>query len=72
MARGPTTEDVRREIEAERQKLTDAVDDLRGAADVTAIVRSKLPAFAAGAAGAGFFLAGGVRATMRLLTRRGR
>lgn len=67
-----TTADVRREIEAERQKLADAVDDLRGAADVTAIVRGKLPAVAAGAAGAGFFLAGGIGATMRLLARRGR
>ncbi|HZB24245.1 MAG TPA: DUF3618 domain-containing protein [Gaiellaceae bacterium] len=67
-----TTESVRREIEAERQKLADAVDDLRGAADVTAIVREKLPTIAAGAAGAGFFLAGGVGATMRLLARRGR
>ena len=67
-----TTESVRREIEAERQKLADAVDDLRGAADVTAIVREKLPTIAAGAAGAGVFLAGGVGATMRLLARRGR
>ena len=66
------TESVRREIESERQKLADAVDELRGAADVTAIVREKLPAIAVGAAGAGFFLAGGVGATMRLLARRGR
>jgi hypothetical protein len=36
------------------------------------MVRSKLPVFAAGAAGAGFFLAGGVGATLRLLARRGR
>jgi hypothetical protein len=66
------TDDVRRDIAAERAKLADAVDGLRGAADVTAIVRAKLPAIAAGAAGAGFFLAGGVGATMRLLARRGR
>ncbi len=65
-------EDVRREIEAEREKLADAVDGLKSAADVTAIVRSKLPVIAAGAAGAGFFLAGGIGATMRLLARRGR
>jgi Protein of unknown function (DUF3618) len=67
-----TTDVVRRDIERERQELADAVDDLRGAADVTTIVRSKLPVLAAGAAGAGFFFAGGIGATMRLLARRGR
>ena len=67
-----TTEDVRRQIEAEREKLAGAVDDLRGAADLTGILRAKLPVVAAGAAGAGFFLAGGIGATMRLLARRGR
>jgi hypothetical protein len=67
-----TTGDVRRDIEAEREGLAAAVEDLREAADVTAIVRAKLPAIAAGAAGAGFFFAGGVGATMRLLARRGR
>jgi Protein of unknown function (DUF3618) len=70
--REPTTADVRRQIEAEREKLADAVDELREAADVTAIIRSKLPFVAAGAALAGFFVAGGVGATMRLLARRGR
>ncbi len=65
-------EDVRRQIEAEREKLADAVDDLRGAADLTGKLRAKLPVVAAGAAGAGFFLAGGIGATMRLLARRGR
>jgi phage tail sheath protein FI len=68
----PTTDEVRRQIEAEREKLADAVDDLREAADVTAIIRAKLPLVAAGAAVAGFFVAGGVGATMRLLARRGR
>lgn len=72
MAKTATTKDVRRELETERQKLAEAVDGLRNAADVTAIVRAKLPAAAAGAAGVGFFLAGGVGATMRLLARRGR
>lgn len=71
-APGRTTDDVRRDIEAERERLAAAVDDLREAADMTALVRAKLPAIAAGAAGAGFFLAGGVGATMRLLARRGR
>lgn len=72
MARGPTTGEVRRQIETERERLADAVDELREAADLTAIVRSKLPVIAGAAAGAGFFLAGGVGATMRLLARRGR
>jgi len=71
-AKAPKTEDVRRQIESEREKLADAVDGLRGAADVTAIARSKLPVLAGAAAGAGFFLAGGIGATMRLLARRGR
>jgi hypothetical protein len=67
-----TPEDVRREIERERQELASAVDGLRDAADLSSMVRSKLPALAAGAAGAGFFFAGGIGATMRLLARRGR
>ena len=71
-AREQSTQEGRRQIEAEREKLADAVDGLREAADLTAILRSKLPLVAAGAAGAGFFLAGGVGATMRLLARRGR
>lgn len=67
-----TTDQVRNEIEAEREQLAAAVEDLREAADLTSIVRAKLPVLAAGAAGAGFFLAGGVGATARLLARRGR
>jgi hypothetical protein len=73
---GRTAEQVRRDIEAEREQLADAVDDLRAgigdATDITGKLRSKLPLVAAGALGAGFFLAGGVGATMRLLARRGR
>ena len=72
MAVTRSTDDVRREIETEREQLATAVDDLRGAADVTAALRAKLPVLAAGAAGAGFFLAGGIGATMRLFARRGR
>ena len=40
--------------------------------DVTARLRDKLPVIAAGALGAGFFLAGGIGATMRFLARKGR
>ena len=67
-----TPEQIRRDIETERTQLADAVDDLRGAADLTSALRGKLPVLAAAAAGAGFFLAGGIGATMRLLARRGR
>lgn len=73
---GRTTADVRREIEAEREQLADAVDHLRGGlADATNIagkLRQRLPVVAAGALGAGFLLAGGVGATMRLFARRSR
>ena len=73
---GRTPEQVRRDIEAEREQLAGAVDELRAglgeATDITGKLRSRLPLVAAGALGAGFFLAGGVGATMRLLARRGR
>jgi hypothetical protein len=73
---GRTTEQVRRDIEAEREQLADAVEDLRGGlasvADISGKLRKNLPLVAAGALGAGFFLAGGIGATMRLLARRGR
>ena len=73
---GRTAEDVRRDIEDEREQLAGAVDDLRaGIGDVTNIggkLRSKLPVVAVGALGAGFVLAGGIGATMRLLARRSR
>lgn len=72
MAATRTTDEVRREIESEREELASAVDELREAADVTSVVREKLPVLAVGAAGLGFFLAGGIGATMRLLARRGR
>jgi Protein of unknown function (DUF3618) len=73
---GRTAEQVRRDIEAEREQLAGAVDELRAglgeATDISGKLRAKLPIVAAGALGAGFFLAGGVGATMRLLARRGR
>jgi hypothetical protein len=71
-----TTEEVRRDLESERERLAQAVDSLRAevkdATNVGAKVRGNLPVVAAGALGAGFFLAGGIGATMRLLFRRGR
>jgi hypothetical protein len=72
MAAGRTTDQVRRELEAEREQLASAVEELREAADLTAMLRSKLPVLVAGGAGAGFLFAGGIGATMRLLARRGR
>ena len=73
---GRTPETVRREIEAERRELAAAVEQLREGlgevADVSGKLRSRLPVVAAGALGAGFFLAGGIGATMRLLARKGR
>jgi hypothetical protein len=73
---GRTAAQVRQDIEAERDQLAEAVEDLRGglaeATDIKGKLRSNLPVVAAGALGAGFFLAGGVGATMRLLARRGR
>ncbi len=67
-----TVEQVRREIEAHREELAGAVDELRAATDVGAKLRAKLPVAAAGALGVGFLLAGGIGATMRLLARRSR
>jgi hypothetical protein len=68
-----TTEQVRQELEAEREGLATAVDSLRAgvkeATDIRSKLRANLPLVAAGAAGLGFVLAGGVGATMRLLAR---
>jgi hypothetical protein len=71
-----TPEQVRHELEAERERLASAVDSLRAevkeATNVGGKLRSNLPAAAAGAAGLGFLLAGGIGATMRLFARKGR
>jgi hypothetical protein len=67
-----TPEQIERELAAERQGLTAAVEDLREATNVGRKLKAKLPVAAAGALGVGFFLAGGIGATVRLLFRRGR
>ena len=79
MAQGPnsrTIDDVRRDLEAERDQLANAAESLREsvgeATNVGAKLRSNLPVAAAGALGLGFLLAGGVGATVRLVFRRGR
>ena len=63
-----TPESVRRQIEFEREGLAHAVDSLRDAAKLSVNV----PLLAAAAFGAGFFLAGGIGASVRLMFRRGR
>ena len=74
--RGRTVEQVRDDIRAEREQLAGAVEDLREglgeATDVAGKLRGKLPLVAGGALAAGFVLAGGIGATMRLVFRRGR
>jgi hypothetical protein len=71
-----TLEQVRRDIESEREQLAGAAEDLREsigeATDISGKLRSNLPAVAAGALGLGFVLAGGVGASARLIFRRGR
>jgi hypothetical protein len=69
-----TPAQVRHEIEAEREQLAGAVDHLRDeireATDIGKKVRAKLPVIAMGALGAGFVVAGGIGATMRMIGRR--
>jgi hypothetical protein len=74
--RSRSVDDVRRDLEVEREHLATAAESLREsvgeATNVGAKLKANLPIVAAGALGAGFFLAGGVGATARLLFRRGR
>ena len=71
-----TLEQVRRDIETEREQLAGAAETLREeigeATNMGAKLRSNLPVVAVGALGVGFLLAGGVGATARLIFRRGR
>jgi len=71
-----TLEDVRHEIEVEREQLAAAAETLREsvgeATNIGAKLRSNLPVAAAGALGLGFVLSGGLGATARLIFRRGR
>lgn len=71
-----TPEQIRGDLEHEREELAEAVEHLRAevgdAADLSGKLRAKLPVAAAGAAGAGFVLAGGIGATLRYLARRSR
>jgi Protein of unknown function (DUF3618) len=71
-----TPEQIRRDIEQEREQLATAVEHLRDeigeATDISGKLRARLPVVAAGALAAGFTLAGGIGATMRYFARRGR
>ncbi len=73
---GRSAAEVRRDIESERERLAVAVDDLRAglgeATDISAKLKGRMPVATAAALGAGFVLAGGLGATVRLLFRRGR
>jgi hypothetical protein len=72
----PSTAELRRRIESERNALATSVDSLRSeiseATNISAKLRGKLPAAAGSALAAGFVLAGGIGATVRLIFRRGR
>jgi len=71
-----TEEQLRKDIDAEREQLATALDELRGsigdAADIGGKLKSKLPLAVGAAASAGFVVAGGVGATARYFARRGR
>ena len=71
-----TPEQIRAELENEREGLADSVETLREelgeATDIGGKLKAKLPLVAAGAASAGFVFAGGIGATLRYLARRGR
>jgi hypothetical protein len=63
-----TQEQIQTDLEAEREQLAASVEQLRDSLKL----RPKLHTLAAGAASVGFVLGGGVGATLRYLTRRGR
>ncbi len=71
-----TLDDVRHDLQAEREGLASAADtlqeSLRRATDVGGKLRRNLPAATAATLGAGFVLAGGIGATVRLLLGGGR
>ena len=71
---GRTAEDVRRELESERNQLAGAVEELRRevheATDVKKRIRKNIPLATGVALAAGFLLAGGVGATFRRISGR--
>jgi len=71
-AEGVEADEVRRQLARERERLVEAVEELRKLADVNAKLRAKLPLLAVGALVTGFVLSGGIGATVRLFFRHGR
>ena len=67
-----TPPELRRELAAERARLVESMEQLRGSLDVGASLQPRLPLVLAGAFAVGFVLSGGIGATMRFLARRGR
>jgi hypothetical protein len=71
-----TPEQIRQEIDRERNELARSVIQLRAgvkeATDVRSKLRAHLPVATAGALAAGFVLSGGIPATLRLVFRRPR
>jgi hypothetical protein len=70
-----TPEQIRSDLEAEREQLAGAVEHLRtelGQAAAIGAKLPKLPVLAGGALSVGFVLAGGIGATMRFLARKSR
>jgi hypothetical protein len=67
-----TTEAVRRDIDAERDALAQAVESLRNRLGDAADVGPRLPVLAPAAFVTAFVVSGGIGATMRYLARRGR
>ena len=65
-------ERLQEQIEKERHELAASVEALRASASPAAVLRERLPLVLAAAFVAGFVLAGGIGATMRLLARRSR
>ena len=72
---GVTADQLRRDIEIEREQLVDAVGSLRRTVQTTRLTEGLergLPMLIAGAFVLGFVLSGGVGAAVRLAFRRGR
>jgi hypothetical protein len=67
-----TPDEIRRDLQLEREHLAGAVENLRGELGLAAKLKAKLPLVAAGAASAGFVFGGGIGATMRYFARRSR
>jgi hypothetical protein len=72
----PSEQEVLSRIREERQQLASSLEELRSelneATNLDAKLNGVLPMAVAGALGAGFFLGGGIGATVRLFLRKSR